>query len=121
MTNLSMIFGSESTQLEDPRDVWKKQQESMLSSYLQTAQDDLEAKKEIRSVKQQRLLLAKEDLERAQHALKGFSQVGIWGNWRGYNTLSRAFHRLAFGGNGGGTTRSQGLYTGWHLGELYRA
>jgi hypothetical protein len=61
------------------------------------------------------------ELERAQHALKGFSQVSIWGNWRGRNRLSRAFDRLAFGGTGEGITHSQGLLTGWHLGELGRA
>ena len=43
------------TQLEDPRDQWRHMQESMLKEYLQTAREDLQAKKDIEDIKQQRL------------------------------------------------------------------
>ncbi|XP_030370330.1 protein kibra [Scaptodrosophila lebanonensis] len=49
------------TQLEDPRQEWKSVQEQMLSDYLSAAQDQLENKREIYDVKQQRLLLAQEE------------------------------------------------------------
>ncbi|KAL9695514.1 hypothetical protein quinque_014799 [Culex quinquefasciatus] len=50
-----------STQLEDPRLEWKSKQEEMLREYLCSAQDTLEAKKEIFNVKTQRLHLAQEE------------------------------------------------------------
>lgn len=49
------------TQLEDPRLEWRAIQEAMLRDYLQTAQDVLEAKKEIFDVKQRRLYLAQDE------------------------------------------------------------
>lgn len=49
------------TQIEDPRQEWKSVQEKMLREYLNSAQDALEAKKEICTVKQDRLLLAQEE------------------------------------------------------------
>ncbi|XP_055618903.1 protein kibra [Toxorhynchites rutilus septentrionalis] len=52
---------SQSTQLEDPRLEWKSKQEEMLREYLCSAQDTLEAKKEIFNVKTQRLHLAQEE------------------------------------------------------------
>ncbi|XP_055613841.1 protein kibra [Uranotaenia lowii] len=51
----------QSTQLEDPRLEWKREQENMLREYLCSAQDTLEAKKEIFNVKTQRLHLAQEE------------------------------------------------------------
>ncbi|XP_068156192.1 protein kibra [Drosophila tropicalis] len=52
---------AQSTQLEDPRQEWKSVQEQMLSDYLSAAQDQLENKREMYDVKQQRLLLAQEE------------------------------------------------------------
>ena len=37
-----LVFSSETTQLEDPRQEWRAIQEAMLREYLQTAQDVLE-------------------------------------------------------------------------------
>lgn len=58
--NLS-IASLEFTQLEDPRQEWKGIQEAMLKDYLVSAQDSLEAKREILDVKQRRLLLAQDE------------------------------------------------------------
>lgn len=52
---------AEFTQLEDPRQEWKGIQEAMLKDYLVSAQDSLEAKREILDVKQRRLLLAQDE------------------------------------------------------------
>uniref|UniRef100_A0A182QXA6 Protein kibra n=1 Tax=Anopheles farauti TaxID=69004 RepID=A0A182QXA6_9DIPT len=52
---------TQTTQLEDPRLQWKSKQDEMLREYLCSAQDTLEAKKEILSVKTQRLHLAQEE------------------------------------------------------------
>ncbi|XP_059609935.1 protein kibra [Phlebotomus argentipes] len=52
---------NQSTQLEDPRQEWKIVQEAMLREYLNSAQDALEAKKEIYDVKQRRLMLAQDE------------------------------------------------------------
>lgn len=52
---------TQTTQLEDPRLEWKSKQEEMLREYLCSAQDTLEAKKEIFNVKTQRLHLAQEE------------------------------------------------------------
>ncbi|EEB17221.1 myosin-2 heavy chain, non muscle, putative [Pediculus humanus corporis] len=57
------------TQLEDPRLEWRAIQEAMLRDYLQTAQDALEAKKEIFDVKQQRLYLAEDEYNHLNNAL----------------------------------------------------
>ncbi|KAK3100597.1 hypothetical protein FSP39_022334 [Pinctada imbricata] len=54
---------NQTNQLEDPRQQWRNQQEVMLKEYLVTAVDDLEAKKEIYSVKEQRLLLAEDEYQ----------------------------------------------------------
>ncbi|XP_017855755.1 PREDICTED: protein kibra [Drosophila arizonae] len=52
---------AQTTQLEDPRQEWKSVQEQMLSDYLSAAQDQLENKREMYDVKQQRLNLAQEE------------------------------------------------------------
>lgn len=52
---------TQTTQLEDPRQEWKSRQEEMLREYMCSAQETLEAKKEIFDVKQQRLVLAQEE------------------------------------------------------------
>lgn len=51
----------ESTQLEDPRAQWQREQESMLRDYLSVARDALSAQKEIYQVKEQRLHLAQQE------------------------------------------------------------
>ncbi|XP_014232669.1 protein kibra isoform X1 [Trichogramma pretiosum] len=60
---------NQTTQLEDPRQEWRGIQEAMLRDYLQTAQDALEAKKEIYDVKQQRLCLAQDEYNHLNNAL----------------------------------------------------
>ncbi|XP_011503552.1 PREDICTED: protein kibra [Ceratosolen solmsi marchali] len=60
---------NQTTQLEDPRQEWRAIQEAMLREYLQTAQDALEAKKEIYDVKQQRLCLAQDEYNHLNNAL----------------------------------------------------
>ncbi|XP_050526641.1 protein kibra isoform X1 [Daktulosphaira vitifoliae] len=57
------------TQLEDPRLEWRAVQEAMLRDYLHTAQDVLEAKKEIYDIKQQRLYLAQDEYNHLNNAL----------------------------------------------------
>lgn len=52
---------AQTTQLEDPRQEWKSVQEQMLRDYLSAAQDQLENKREMYDVKQQRLLIAQEE------------------------------------------------------------
>ncbi|CAD7681749.1 unnamed protein product [Nyctereutes procyonoides] len=51
------------TQLEDPREQWRREQERMLKEYLVVAQEALNAKKEIYQVKQQRFELAQEEYQ----------------------------------------------------------
>lgn len=63
---------NQTNQLEDPRQQWHVEQEQMLKDYLVTAQDDLEAKKEIYSVKEQRLLLAQDEYQNLYDTLKGW-------------------------------------------------
>lgn len=60
-TEYSPFAPLEFTQLEDPRQEWKGIQEAMLKDYLVSAQDSLEAKREILDVKQRRLLLAQDE------------------------------------------------------------
>uniref|UniRef100_A0A3Q0ST20 WW and C2 domain containing 1 n=1 Tax=Amphilophus citrinellus TaxID=61819 RepID=A0A3Q0ST20_AMPCI len=50
-----------STQLEDPRAQWQREQEAMLRDYLVVARDALSAQKEIYQVKEQRLRLAQQE------------------------------------------------------------
>ncbi|CAG5135569.1 unnamed protein product, partial [Candidula unifasciata] len=59
-------------QLEDPRVQWRQEQERMLSEYLVTAQEDLEAKKEIYSIKEQRLVLAQDEFQHLHESLSGW-------------------------------------------------
>ncbi|XP_048526075.1 protein kibra isoform X1 [Dendroctonus ponderosae] len=60
---------NQSTQLEDPRQEWRAVQEAMLRDYLQTAQDVLEAKKDIYQVKSQRLMLAQDEYNHLNNEL----------------------------------------------------
>lgn len=74
----------ESTQVEDPRAQWQREQESMLRDYLSVARDALSAQKEIYQVKEQRLLLAQQEYRQLNDA------------WRDKSTsqTSREFHAL---------------------------
>lgn len=47
--------------MEDPRQEWKGMQEEMLREYVTSAEDKLEAKREIYDIKQQRLILAQDE------------------------------------------------------------
>ncbi|MGH0138257.1 UNVERIFIED_CONTAM: hypothetical protein FKN15_038520 [Acipenser sinensis] len=49
------------TQIEDPRTLWRQEQERMLKEYLVVAKEALDAKKEIYLIKQQRLELAQQE------------------------------------------------------------
>nr|XP_023013961.1 protein kibra isoform X1 [Leptinotarsa decemlineata] len=60
---------NQSTQLEDPRQEWRAIQEAMLREYLITAQDVLEAKKDIYQIKSQRLILAQDEYDHLNNAL----------------------------------------------------
>lgn len=59
---------SESTQLEDPRVQWQREQECMLRDYLSVVRDALSAQKEIYQVKEQRLRLAQEEYRQLNDA-----------------------------------------------------
>ncbi|XP_059174838.1 protein KIBRA-like isoform X2 [Physella acuta] len=63
---------NQSNQLEDPRVQWRQEQEHMLKEYLVTAQEDLEAKKEIYSIKEQRLMLAQDEFQHLNDTLSGW-------------------------------------------------
>ncbi|XP_068623042.1 protein kibra isoform X2 [Battus philenor] len=57
------------TQIEDPRLEWLSIQEAMLREYLHTAQEALEAKREMYDVKKQRLCLAQDEYKHLNNAL----------------------------------------------------
>lgn len=54
------VLLAESTQLEDPRVQWQREQELMLREYLSVAKEALSAQKEIYQVKEERLRLAQQ-------------------------------------------------------------
>lgn len=58
-----MLYSLELTQIEDPREQWRREQERMLKEYLVVAQEALNAKKEIYQIKQQRFELAQEEYQ----------------------------------------------------------
>lgn len=58
-----MLLSLELTQIEDPREQWRREQERMLKEYLIVAQEALNAKKEIYQIKQQRFELAQEEYQ----------------------------------------------------------
>jgi len=70
---------AQSTQLEDPRQEWKSVQEQMLSDYLSAAQDQLENKREMFDVKQQRLLWAQEEYNHLKLAASRSSRKYLLG------------------------------------------
>ncbi|CAK1589007.1 unnamed protein product [Parnassius mnemosyne] len=57
------------TQIEDPRLEWLSIQEAMLREYLHTAQEALDAKREMYDVKKQRLCLAQDEYKHLNNAL----------------------------------------------------
>uniref|UniRef100_W5N8B5 WW and C2 domain containing 2 n=1 Tax=Lepisosteus oculatus TaxID=7918 RepID=W5N8B5_LEPOC len=61
---------NKTTQLEDPRKEWRKEQERMLKEYLTVAQDALSTQKELYQVKEQRLALALDEYVRLNDAYK---------------------------------------------------
>ncbi|KAG9336003.1 hypothetical protein JZ751_003402, partial [Albula glossodonta] len=61
---------NKTTQLEDPRKEWRKEQERMLKDYLTVAQDALSTQKELYQVKEQRLALALDEYVRLNDAYK---------------------------------------------------
>lgn len=78
-------FPPESTQLEDPRAQWQREQEAMLRDYLVVARDALSAQKEIYQVKEQRLRLAQQEYRQLNDAWKdkSTSQTSCeWWRWR---------------------------------------
>lgn len=60
-------------QMEDPRLEWRALQEDMLRQYLITAQEDLQAKKELGEVKEQRLNLAQDEFNHLNNTLANLS------------------------------------------------
>lgn len=61
-SRLLLLFSlQETTQIEDPRVQWRREQEHMLKDYLVLAQEAIAAQKEIYQVKQQRLELAQQE------------------------------------------------------------
>ncbi|MGH0145792.1 UNVERIFIED_CONTAM: hypothetical protein FKN15_006324 [Acipenser sinensis] len=65
-----MDHTNRTTQLEDPRKQWRKEQERMLKEYLTVAQDALSTQKELYQVKEQRLALALDEYVRLNDAYK---------------------------------------------------
>lgn len=65
---VSRLRPLESTQLEDPRVQWQREQECMLRDYLSVVRDALSAQKEIYQVKEQRLRLAQEEYQQLNDA-----------------------------------------------------
>ncbi|XP_051876153.1 protein WWC2-like isoform X2 [Pristis pectinata] len=61
---------NKTTQLEDPRAQWRKEQERMLKDYLMVAQDALSTQKELYHVKEQRLALAIDEYVRLNDVWK---------------------------------------------------
>eukprot|EP00062_Callorhinchus_milii_P020816 gi/632976970/ref/XP_007905087.1/ PREDICTED: protein WWC2 [Callorhinchus milii] len=61
---------NKTTQLEDPRAQWRKEQERMLKDYLMVAQDALSTQKELYQVKEQRLALAIDEYMRLNDVWK---------------------------------------------------
>lgn len=67
MVSVSVML-AESTQLEDPRVQWQREQELMLREYLSVAKEALSAQKEIYQVKEERLRLAQQQYKQLNDA-----------------------------------------------------
>ncbi|XP_074085015.1 protein WWC2 isoform X2 [Macrotis lagotis] len=61
---------NKTTQIEDPRKQWRREQERMLKDYLMVAQDALSTQKELYQVKEKRLALALDEYVRLNDAYK---------------------------------------------------
>ncbi|XP_072481539.1 protein WWC2 isoform X2 [Notamacropus eugenii] len=61
---------NKTTQIEDPRKQWRREQERMLKDYLMVAQDALSTQKELYQVKEKRLALALDEYMRLNDAYK---------------------------------------------------
>nr|XP_021558360.1 protein WWC3-like [Neomonachus schauinslandi] len=76
------------TQIEDPREQWRREQERMLKEYLIVAQEALNAKKEIYQIKQQRFELAQEEYQQL-HRMCEDDTRSYTGSFSGYSTNTK--------------------------------
>ncbi|XP_073919253.1 protein WWC3 isoform X3 [Castor canadensis] len=76
------------TQIEDPREQWRREQERMLKEYLIVAQEALNAKKEIYQIKQQRFELAQEEYQQL-HKLCEDDGRSYASSFSGYSTNTK--------------------------------
>ncbi|XP_004416114.1 PREDICTED: protein WWC3-like [Odobenus rosmarus divergens] len=76
------------TQIEDPREQWRREQERMLKEYLIVAQEALNAKKEIYQIKQQRFELAQEEY-RQLHKMCEDDSRSYTSSFSGYSTNTK--------------------------------
>ncbi|XP_008837702.1 protein WWC3 isoform X2 [Nannospalax galili] len=76
------------TQIEDPREQWRREQERMLKEYLIVAQEALNAKKEIYQIKQQRFELAQEEYQQL-HKLCEDDGRSYTSSFSGYSTNTK--------------------------------
>ncbi|XP_006104172.1 protein WWC3 isoform X1 [Myotis lucifugus] len=76
------------TQIEDPREQWRREQERMLKEYLVVAQEALNAKKEIYQIKQQRFELAQEEFQHLHKMCEDDSR-SYASSYSGYSTNTK--------------------------------
>ncbi|XP_077617518.1 protein WWC3 [Crocuta crocuta] len=76
------------TQIEDPREQWRREQERMLKEYLIVAQEALNAKKEIYQIKQQRFELAQEEYQQLHKMCEDDSR-SYTSSFSGYSTNTK--------------------------------
>nr|XP_045730304.1 protein WWC3 isoform X2 [Mirounga angustirostris] len=76
------------TQIEDPREQWRREQERMLKEYLIVAQEALNAKKEIYQIKQQRFELAQEEYQQL-HRMCEDDTRSYTGSFSGYSANTK--------------------------------
>ncbi|XP_074048581.1 protein WWC3 isoform X2 [Macrotis lagotis] len=76
------------TQIEDPREQWRREQELMLKEYLIVAQEALNAKKEIYQIKQQRFELAQEEYQQLHKMCEDDSR-SYASSFSGYSTNTK--------------------------------
>uniref|UniRef100_A0A8I5N0P5 WWC family member 3 n=1 Tax=Papio anubis TaxID=9555 RepID=A0A8I5N0P5_PAPAN len=76
------------TQIEDPREQWRREQERMLKEYLIVAQEALNAKKEIYQIKQQRFELAQEEYQQLHKMCEDDSRSHA-SSFSGYSTNTK--------------------------------
>ena len=73
LSSSSSLLPPEQVQSEDPRLEWRALQEDMLRQYLVTAQEDLQIKKDLVTVKQQRLSRAQDEWQHLNTTLSHLS------------------------------------------------